>query len=193
MDGLIRLRAAVPSPRRDSASIQLADAPRHSAETAPARFAHAKVSSPSLEPLALALAVLGRVELSVKGRSMRPWLPSGSRVVVRSPCPRERLTHRVVVARPAVPASGHLIAHRVIDEWESPTGRWVRMRGDSNNGCETVSRDDVVGVVTSRRVGRVNVPVGQLPARVEGGVSWLGRQLVMVPHRVRTLAARARG
>ena len=44
MDGLIRRRAAVPSPGRDSASTRLADAPRHSAETAPARFAHAKVS-----------------------------------------------------------------------------------------------------------------------------------------------------
>ena len=34
MDGVIRRRAAVPSPRRYSASIRLADAPRHSAETA---------------------------------------------------------------------------------------------------------------------------------------------------------------
>ena len=34
MDGLIRRRAAVSSPRRNSASTRLADAPRHSAETA---------------------------------------------------------------------------------------------------------------------------------------------------------------
>ena len=47
MNGLIRRRAAVPSPRRYSASTRLADAPRYSAETAPARFAHAKASKGS--------------------------------------------------------------------------------------------------------------------------------------------------
>ena len=59
MDGLIRRRAAVPLPRRRcSASTWLADAPRYPAETASARFAHAKVSKQPVEELARVLRAL---------------------------------------------------------------------------------------------------------------------------------------
>lgn len=126
------------------------------------------------------LDVVDSIELRIHGRSMRPWIPPGSVVEVRRIRADEPLLHRVVIATD----QDRRLAHRVVRvSVEGGEERFV-LRGDNSWGSEVVKRADVFGVVVAIRVGQVRMPLERLPAVIEGGLAWIGRQLWVRPQRI---------
>ena len=143
-----------------------------------------RVARDDFDPLGRVLDVVPIVSLTVSGSSMRPFAPEGSRIECRRPRNGENLLHRVIVARDA----DRRLAHRVVATWVDQSGkRWVRMRGDNSVGCEDLLQRDVIGVVDAMIIRGMRVPLHRLPARLEGGIAWIGRQVVVLPRRVQRL------
>lgn len=134
------------------------------------------------DPLVDVLEVVPHLELTLTSSSMRPFAPKGARIVCRRPHPDEDVLHRVVLVR----QGDRRLAHRAVRSWIDADGeQWLYTRGDSSAGSEKVRRADVIGVVDALYMGGVQVPLHRLPARVEGTIAWLARQVVVFPRRLR--------
>ncbi|MAQ16041.1 MAG: hypothetical protein CMN30_14785 [Sandaracinus sp.] len=137
--------------------------------------------------LGLALDVAGTLEVQVATGSMRPWFGPGTTLRIRSVVPREPLLRRVVVA---VDDSGRQLAHRVVRDERDVDGTLL-LRGDASKGSERITEADVIGVVTAIRVRGRWVSVEEVPRPLRHSVTWLGRQWVMAPWRLRRVWTRA--
>ena len=147
-----------------------------------------KVKVPNSQFFALAKQLLQggkKIELSVKGNSMFPFLRDGETVIVAPVSVNDSLKKFDIIL--AETSTGHIMMHRIREI--SPAG--IRMKGDGNlYQSELVCPEDVMGrVLTVVRHGKnvsLYTPFGLFLARVWNPI-WVrkaGLLLLRIIHKV---------